>query len=76
MIKFRDVYDAIKESQHFMIRIGQDIDNFGDEKNVHILAEEHTRLSERYMELYNMDVQLERVSLNDVEAKIKLCMGL
>lgn len=73
-IKFRDLYDAIKETKQAVTDMGLDLDNITCGEATCIVGQEVERLADSYMDLYNADVSFKSVDMGDLQNEIEDCM--
>jgi hypothetical protein len=73
-IKFRDLYDTLKETRQYLNDMDVDIDNVDAGVPNCILSAELDRLVSSYMDLYNADITID-LNIRDLQREIELCMS-
>lgn len=72
-IKFRDLYDTLKETRQYLNDMDVDIDNVDSGVPNCILSAELDRLVSSYMDLYNADITID-LDIDDIQREVELCM--
>ncbi|TPG83705.1 hypothetical protein EEL32_17270 [Brevibacillus laterosporus] len=73
-MKFKDLYEAVKETNKAVMDIGLDIENIDCGAAKCLVTYEQMRLKESYMELYNADVSMKSVDIDEIQRQIAACM--
>ncbi|OAJ74626.1 hypothetical protein AYJ08_00470 [Brevibacillus sp. SKDU10] len=73
-IKCKDLYEALQHTHKSLMDMGLDIENTGCGTANCLVTYEQLRIKESYMELYNADVSLKEVDLDDIQKQIAACM--
>ncbi|MBG9773003.1 hypothetical protein [Brevibacillus laterosporus] len=73
-IKCKDLYEALQQTNKSLTDMGLDIQNIGCGTANCLVTYEHLRLKESYMELYNADVSMKEVDLDEIQKQIAACM--
>jgi hypothetical protein len=74
-IKFRDLYTAINDTRQAVTDMDQNIDNVTCGEAKCIVDMEMERLANSYMNLFNVDVNLNKVDISVLQQEIKDCMS-
>jgi len=74
-VKFKDLYNAIKETELAYIRMGVDIDSILCGTPTCVLTEAQEKLLDSYMELANIDVDFCELDFSTLMDKMKECFG-
>lgn len=74
IIKFRDVYDAVRDMYQSVNDMGLDLDNTFNDESHGIVTDELAALTQSYLNLYNADVSM-TVDLANVRKLVDQCMS-
>jgi hypothetical protein len=74
IIKFRDVYDAVRGMNQSVKDMGLDLDNTFNDESKGIVTDELAALTQSYLNLYNADVRM-TVDLANVRKQVDQCMS-